>query len=252
MDYKEFEGKNVDEAIVLAMKGFRSSLEALDIQVVSEGAKGFLGFVGNKNARILARPFADGADEDKGEDASEYGTQPFVEKTDPEDSLDDKRQQTDNNDNNHSIVDPEVMEQARTVLATLLGHMNIPAQIDILDNGVLDIEGDGSGLIIGKRGQTLDALQDIVNRIVNRTQKGTVYITLDTEGYRERHLSHLESIASQMGQKAKDTGRNVSLERMTPHDRRIIHLALRDDPDLNTKSVGSGSYKKVVIYPKKG
>ena len=78
-----------------------------------------------------------------------------------------------------------------------------------------------------------------------------MYITLDTEGYRQRHVNHLKSMALKMGQKARRTGQSISLEKMNPYDRRIIHLALKNENGLNTKSIGEGIYKKVVIVPRK-
>ena len=133
----------------------------------------------------------------------------------------------------------------------ILGLMGMPSEVKVSGEGSLEIVGDGSGLIIGKRGQTLDALQFVVNRIMNKARKEPVYITLDTEGYRQRHVNHLKAMALKMGQKARRTGQSVSLEKMNPYDRRIIHLALKDESGLNTRSIGEGVYKKVVIVPRK-
>jgi len=94
-------------------------------------------------------------------------------------------------------------------------------------------------------------LQFILNRIVNKSKPEPVFITLDTEGYRQRHVNYLKSMALRMGQKARRTGQAISLEKMNPYDRRIVHLALKNENALITKSIGEGIYKKVIIVPRK-
>jgi spoIIIJ-associated protein len=94
-------------------------------------------------------------------------------------------------------------------------------------------------------------LQFILNRIVNKSRPEPVFITLDTEGYRQRHVNYLKSMALRMGQKARRSGQAISLEKMNPYDRRIVHLALKNENALITKSIGEGIYKKVIIVPRK-
>jgi spoIIIJ-associated protein len=140
---------------------------------------------------------------------------------------------------------------AQGIVSDLLRLMNMPGEVKIREEGILEIMGDGSGLIIGKRGQTLDSLQFILNRIVNKSRPEPVFITLDTEGYRQRHVNYLKSMALRMGQKARRSGQAISLEKMNPYDRRIVHLALKNENALITKSIGEGIYKKVIIVPRK-
>ena len=232
-EYQEFEAKTVDEAIVAAMKTFRSTFEDLDIQVVSEGSKGLFGLVGSKTAKILARK-ADKQKSAASKPEPEIPVKPEPARVEPEGPEKEK-----------------ALEQASQIIAELLKCMNMNYEIKIREQGTIEIVGDGSGLIIGKRGQTLDALQFIVNRILNKDRTEPLYITIDTEGYRQRHMDLLRSMAFKMGQKARRTGQSVSLERMNPYDRRIIHLALKNDNRVNTKSIGDGVYKKVVIVPRK-
>jgi spoIIIJ-associated protein len=94
-------------------------------------------------------------------------------------------------------------------------------------------------------------LQFLLNRIVNKSRPEPVFITLDTEGYRQRHVNYLRSMALRIGQKARRTGQAISLEKMNPYDRRIVHLALKNENGLSTKSIGEGIYKKVIIVPRK-
>ncbi|HPJ93242.1 MAG TPA: RNA-binding cell elongation regulator Jag/EloR [Deltaproteobacteria bacterium] len=232
-EYREFEAKTVDEAIVAAMRTFRSNFENLDIQVISEGSKGLFGLVGTKTAKILARPAR------KDTETTELPEQEVSAPAKP------------------APREPETAEkekilgQASRIISDILTRMNMSCEIKIREEGTIEIVGDGSGLIIGKRGQTLDALQFIVNRILNKDRSEPLYVTIDTEGYRQRHMDLLRSMAFKMGQKARRTGQSVSLEKMNPYDRRIIHLALKNDNRVNTKSIGDGVYKKVVIVPRK-
>jgi len=235
MEYKEFEGKSVDEAIVAAMRSFRVSFEELDIQVLAEGSKGLFG-IGGKMAKIKAR-LATTEEEDLMENADELAAETPADEA-PRAS---------------AVVEAprHLLEEMQAVLTEILRHMNMSTEVKLRGDGVLEIVGDGSGLLIGKHGQTLDALQFILNRIANKNREEPVHVSIDTEKYRERHIEHLRSIAMKMGEKARRTGRSVSLEKMNPYDRRIIHLALKNESGINTKSIGEGVFKKVVIVPRK-
>jgi spoIIIJ-associated protein len=237
-DYKEFEAKTVDEAIILAMKTFSAAFEDLDIKVLSEGSKGLFGLVGTKTAKVLVR---------RSKDRTE---QLPVEETVPVNIVPQKQQVEPSRET--PVPDQEILNEAQKVVSEILELMSMPGQVKIrAEENILEITGDGSGLNIGKRGQTLDSLQFIVNRILNKSRQEPYYVTLDTEGYRQRHVSYLTSLAMKMGQKAKRTGQSISLEKMNPYDRRIIHLALKNESGVNTRSIGEGIYKKVLIVPRK-
>jgi spoIIIJ-associated protein len=235
MEYREFEGRSVDEAIVQAMRAFRVSFEDLDIQVIIEASKGFLG-MGGKNAKIKAR-LATVSDDDSPVDIDD--TVPEI----PESQLAEELPVSPK-------VPEQVLNEMKAVLTEIVAKMHMDYEVHLRADGVLEIAGDGTGLLIGKHGQTLDALQFIINRIANKNRQDLVHITIDTEKYRERHIERLRSMAIKMGQKARKTGKSVSLEMMNPYDRRIVHLTLKSEPDLNTRSIGEGVFKKVVIQPK--
>ncbi len=235
MEYREFEGRSVDEAIVQAMRAFRVSFEDLDIQVIVEASKGFLG-MGGKNAKIKAR-LATIDNDDSSVDMDDTILE-ISESLSAEDLASSKE------------VPEQVLNEMKGVLTEIIEKMHMDYKVKLRNDGVLEIEGDGTGLLIGKHGQTLDALQFIINRIANKNREDMVHITLDTEQYRERHIERLKSMAIKMGQKARKTGKSVSLEMMNPYDRRIIHLTLKGEPDLSTRSIGEGVFKKVVIQPK--
>ncbi len=119
------------------------------------------------------------------------------------------------------------------------------------DKILLEIKGDGSGLIIGKHGQTLDALQYIMNKIaVHRYRDFKEKVVLDTENYRGRRVAALENMALRMREKVKKSRRAVTIGPLNPQDRRVIHVALSGDEDVRTESEGEGFYKKMVIAPK--
>ena len=254
-DYREFEAKTVDEAIIAAMKAFHSDFEDLDIQIVSEGSKGLFGLVGATSARILARPAE--KQEQKFEPVKPapkmQGTPPApkLEKTAPVPEPAPAPAPEEEPAAPQQVLSPEEMERACRIVSDILSLMNIPCKVRALPDNVVEITGDGSGLLIGKRGQTLDSLQFITNRILNKNREEPAYVTLDTEGYRQRHLDHLRSLALKMGKKAKRTGQPVSLEKMNPSDRRIVHLALKNDTQVSTRSIGEGVYKKILIVPKR-
>ncbi|MBW2090859.1 MAG: Jag N-terminal domain-containing protein [Deltaproteobacteria bacterium] len=146
----------------------------------------------------------------------------------------------------------EAMTFAREVLEGILERMPVEASVAVSrinDRIILNIEGDSSGLLIGKKGATLDAFQFLVNKIVNRSRSDRNHIIVDTGNYRSRRHESLVSLAQRMANKARTTKRPVSINALSAHDRRIVHLALKNEPGLVTRSKGEGSFKKVVILP---
>src|SRR4030043_399557 len=124
-------------------------------------------------------------------------------------------------------------------------------KIETPEKIVLNIEGNDTGLLIGKRGQNLDALQYILNKALNKSDNQRKMIMVDAEEYRKRREESLLSLAERKRQKVKKTRKAVSLGHMSAHDRRIIHLALQEDSSLTTKSRGEGEYRKIIILPAK-
>ena len=133
------------------------------------------------------------------------------------------------------------------VLKTMDMEVEIKTSID--EEGALCIEmnGDNMGILIGKRGQTLDSLQYLTNRVANKAQDGYVRVKLDTEDYRRRRKETLENLAKNIAHKVKRTRRSVSLEPMNPYERRIIHSALQGDRSVTTHSEGEEPYRRVVV-----
>lgn len=144
--------------------------------------------------------------------------------------------------------------KAKEILGNILQRFGADAQVESSEDDeciTLNIRGDGSGILIGRKGQTLDAFQYLVNKIVHRSPKQMKQVVVDAEGYRQRRKATLIDLAKRLSEKAKIKGAPVSTSPLNPFERRIIHLALQDDAELTTKSNGEGIFRKVVIFPQK-
>ena len=152
-------------------------------------------------------------------------------------------------------VQPQTVEAVKTFLADTMKAMNMEVEIEISidEDGALcaDLRGEHMGILIGKRGQTLDSLQYLANRVANKHQDGYVRVKLDTENYRERREETLKHLAKNIAHKVKRNRRPVALEPMNPYERRIIHSALQSNPYVTTHSEGEEPYRKVVITLKR-
>jgi len=143
-------------------------------------------------------------------------------------------------------------QEAKKLLEELLSWLSEQATVQVREESRerirLEILGDKTGLLIGKRGQTLDALQFLINKMVNRTAENSRRIEVDMEQYRKRREQSLRSMATRLGEKVKKKKKPITIEAMNAHDRRIIHLTLKSDPSLETRSVGKGEMRKLVIH----
>ena len=158
------------------------------------------------------------------------------------------------------LTDPEEIKEVenrakvflRDVFASMnLGEVEITSEYNTTDGSLeVDFEGEDMGILIGKRGQTLDSLQYLTSLVVNKGKSNYIRVKLDTEDYRKRRKETLENLAKNIAHKVKRTRRSVSLEPMNPYERRIIHSNLQDSETVTTYSVGSEPYRKVVIAPK--
>ena len=207
MEFMEFSGKTVDDAVVEACSKLLISRDKLEYEVVDEGNSGFLG-LGSKPAVIKARQKLN------------------------------------------------IDDTAKAFLDDVFKAMGIDATVNIkydeFDKTMnIDLTGDDMGILIGKRGQTLDSLQYLTNLVVNKNVEEKIHVKVDTEDYRKRRRQTLENLAKNMSSKVKRTRRSVTLEPMNPYERRIIHSALQNDKYVTTHSEGEEPYRKVVITLKK-
>jgi spoIIIJ-associated protein len=145
-------------------------------------------------------------------------------------------------------------DNAKRILMEILKHVDIPTVVEseVRDGIVyLNIISNGSGLLIGKRGKTLNSLQYLVSKILQRDVAEGLAVVVDTEDYRSKRESSLVELAQELADKVKKAGRPLTTGPMNAQDRRVIHLALKEDPDIRTKSKGEGNLRRVVIYPVK-
>jgi spoIIIJ-associated protein len=148
----------------------------------------------------------------------------------------------------------EKREEAAKVLREILERMSVDAEVSAFDDGeriILDAHGSESGLVIGKKGATLDSLQYLVSRMVFRNPLEAIPIVVDAEGYRGRREDSLADLARRLAEKALRSGRPVPAEPMSAQDRKVVHKALADHPGVRTESEGEGSARRVVIFPKR-
>ena len=233
MDSMRFEGKTVAEALTKASIQLGIASDKLEYTVESEGKSGFFGF-GAKPAVILVTKREEKAIvvEEKKEEIP--AAKPAVV----------------------AVEAATVEERTREFLEKLFHAMKVEVKIDLqysesTKNMDIDLSGDDMGILIGKRGQTLDSLQYLTSLYVNKESDSYIRVKMDTENYRERRKETLEHLAKNIAYKVKRTRKPVSLEPMNPYERRIIHSALQNDRYVYTKSEGEEPYRKVVIMLKR-
>ncbi|MCF8063399.1 MAG: Jag N-terminal domain-containing protein [Deltaproteobacteria bacterium] len=284
----EFEGRTTEEAIENASKYLDLPVEDLDIDIIEPGSAGIFGLVGTKKAKIKVSytpqdhveeddetmrelaSFARAAGLPEAEEEEEEEVEEEGEEEEEEEILEEAvaPEEAQAGERGAGIRPPEPkiesgpptpeqeeeMRVAREALETILELMPMETRITAqrMDGNVtLNIEGDNSGLLIGRRGKTLDAIQFIVNKIVNKSLERKVRVVVDSERYRRRRRESLTQLALRMAEKANRIQNPATTNPMNPGDRRIVHLTLKDDQELDTRSRGEGLMKKVVIIPRK-
>ena len=152
-------------------------------------------------------------------------------------------------DESDAVMLPQAQELLERLLELMGEKAKVVGQLDEEDRLNLSIDAEDAGLLIGKQGQTLEALQYLLTKMIAKKARRKVRVFIDIESYRARHQEALTQLALKSGEKAKKSGRPITLNPMNPHDRRIVHLALQGDREIKTMSRGEGLYKKVVVYP---
>jgi spoIIIJ-associated protein len=249
MSSVEAEGRTIEEAVAEALKQLQVEREQAEIEVLSQATKGFLG-IGGKKARVrvtLRVPLA----------AAARKIEPEAESIRQREGMRGSHISPAGPADEDETVLPtrEMREKACAVLKEVIHLMNIEAALscDIHEGeAVISITGGSVNLLIGHRGQTLDALEYLLNRMVTRSEEGESHFVLDAEGYRARRRKSLESLALHLGERVKRRRKIVTLSPLSPRDRRIIHLALQGDPLVTTKSMGRGYFRRLSILPEEG
>ena len=266
--------KTVDDAITEALIQLGVTSDRLEYEVIEKGSAGFLG-IGMKQAVIEARRKPEPKEEKVEEPVVEEPVKAEpkkVETVQPQKAAAEKKADEPQKAAFEKAVEKEVKEEVKkeTKLVEVQPQtieavedflkntmkamdMEVELKTEIDQDGALcvDMSGEHMGILIGKRGQTLDSLQYIISLVVNKESDSYIRIKVDTENYRERRKATLENLAKNLAYKVKRTRRPVSLEPMNPYERRVIHSALQNDRYVETHSEGEEPYRKVVITLKK-
>ena len=264
---KTFMAASVDDAITEATLQLQIPSNKLGYEVIDKGAKGFLG-IGARQAIIEAWEITDedaapAVVSENAEPVTEAPKQP--EKAAPKKEVAVKKEEPKKEEKPAEATSEKVktnendaahFEEGRKFLLDVFEKMDLKVNIEYSyneeDNALeMNLEGDEMGVLIGKRGQTLDSLQYLTSLVVNRSGEHYIRVKLDTENYRERRKETLESLAKNIAYKVKRTRRSVSLEPMNPYERRIIHSALQSDNFVMTRSEGEEPYRHGVVFYKR-
>ncbi len=233
----ESKGKTVDEAIANGLAALNLTAEQVDIDIINHGSRGILG-LGAEEAVVRLTP---------------KETAPVAEPVPAADPVPPAEADTG--------FDAALVGRAKEILQALLENMSLEGTVtsrlgtDLVDADdqpplVLDIEGSDLGLLIGRRGETLQALQFVTRQILNKEMGRWVPVVVDVESYLARRRKTLQQLADRMAERVVSSGRRVALEPMSAHERRIIHMHLRNHDSVYTESTGEGERRKVVILPK--
>ena len=275
-EYITVSAKTLDDAITDALVELGVTSDQLDYIVIEKGSAGFLG-IGMKQAVIKARRKQEEPVEAAEPEA--VAEEPVKEEPVKEEPVKEVKQDNRKKKNKKSShhkdhreqeehreaapvkekkevelapVEEVTMETCRKFVQDVLEAMHmedvqVTASVDEEGALAINMGGKDMGILIGKRGQTLDSLQYLTNRVANKMQSGYVRVKLDTEDYRRRRKETLENLARNIASKVKRTRRTVALEPMNPYERRIIHSALQADPAVTTHSEGEEPYRRVVV-----
>ena len=255
MDYIEVRAKTIDDAITEASVQLGITSDQLEYDVIEKGSSGFLG-INRKDAvikalkKVVVEKKVEAVVEKKEEAPApkkEAAPAPQVEKAEKKEKAPVKAANID-----FAALEVSVKEFLAQVFQAMELEVEIVTKVDE-DNRVIDVDfkGPEMGMLIGKRGQTLDSLQYLTNLAVNKQSESYIKVKLDTEDYRKRRKETLENLAKNIAYKVKRTKRPVSLEPMNPFERRVIHSALQNDKYVSTHSEGEEPYRHVVVTLKR-
>ena len=277
MDYSEKWGVDVEEAVKLALIDLKLSRDEVEVTILEEPSKGFFG-IGSKLAKVRV--------EKKKELKEEPVPETVKEKPAPqEDKAEKRREESHTKENKHNkknrnrkenkssekkdayvesslnieIVDKNELKyveehEALDFLKDITEKMGLSLAFDVKvgeDVVYIEMSGKDSGTVIGKRGQTLDAIQYLTSLVLNKDKEKYIKVVVDAENYRAKRQKTLEQLANRLAAKVIKTKRYVRLEPMNPYERKIIHATLQNNPEINTRSEGEEPYRRVVIELKK-
>lgn len=254
MEVKKFSSKTYEDAVTQALIYFNTTSENIKIKIIEKGSNGLFGFIG-------AKPWVISASLRQKEDK-------IIEKTDlsinslKEEKIENKvkleeiKEQILEAKEEKNVCSNDCELRAKEFLDKIFKIMDLNIKYEFNYNkedrelSILLVSDSDMGILIGKRGQTLDSLQYITSLVINKNKNEYTRVKLDTENYRERRKEKLEILARNIALKAKKTKRAIALEPMNPYERRIIHSELQSDNQITTRSEGEDPYRHIVIIPK--
>jgi spoIIIJ-associated protein len=272
MQSVEAEGSTLDDAIARALQLLGAPRERVEIEILANATRGLFGF-GGKRARVraslrrsltevAAAPALDAAPlpmpaapppAERRREERRGNARSAAERSSQQRRPRPRRPRSDVQPaavRGHEDVPPTpaALDRARAVLSEIVQLCGVEATVQAAGSRLV-IDGDTSGVMIGRRGSTLDALEYVVNRAVGHDDERSGHVEIDANDYRGRRRAALEALARRMAERARSKGKPVTLNPLSPRERRIVHLALQDDPTLMTRSAGSGFYRRLVIAP---
>ena len=262
MDYTEKWGVDIEEAVRLALLDLKCSRDEVEVTVLEEPTKGFLG-IGAKRAKVRVEKIKPVVEEKKPEPKAEKKEPKHKERKSKEKKTHEKKSQDSKEDKTVNLalddVDKDSLKdvedhEALTFLKDITEKMGLNLNFNAkAGDGIvyLEMNGQDSRTVIGKRGQTLDAIQYLTSLVVNKDKDKYVKVVVDAENYRAKRQKTLEQLANRLAAKVVKTKKYVRLEPMNPYERKVIHATLQKNPNITTRSEGEEPYRRVIIELKK-
>jgi len=264
----EFVGKNVKVAVQAASDELNIPLSEIQYDIISNGSSGIFGLVGAKKAKIRVHIPASAKkagrhsvhQADRVKSFEENDVKSLVDEAFNETPARAKKKQVEQNDQSEQLSEPPIdissnfIQAGKLALQKIIDLITEETNVSIeIDKGrvLFNIYGGNSGVLIGKKGQNLEAIQYLIDKIVNKNSDKRIRIQVDVEGYLKTRKENLVKLAGRLAEKAKKTGRPSTIGQISAQDRRTVHLALKSDKEVRTQSIGDGYYRKLVIFPKK-
>ncbi len=284
----EFEGKSVEKAVEFACTQLHIPRDQLKYQVISHGSSGIFGLVGTKKALIrvttsdkqkpappepetrtadtafvnredvtalVNEAFGDDPGLDETEDDASEVEETEIEDVEIEEEVNAGAAETEDDDTPVATDgDVEGLRMAEAVIRNIVNHMAIDVVVEVreqTDPPCVHIRGADAVVLIGKKGQTLESLQYLIDKMVQKQAGKRYRITIDVEGYIETRSAELTELAQRLAEKALRSGKPSSISRLSAQERRLVHMALKNNKSVRTQSIGDGYYRKLVIFPKK-
>jgi spoIIIJ-associated protein len=242
----EFQGKNVDQALSMASEELNIPAEKINHEVIAYGSSGIFGLVGVKKARIKVFIEEAKGNNRRSKQAEKKASPSLVTKEPAVETADEPGLMTK--------VDEDSISSGTQALQKIVDGITSDATVNLTqqkDKLYFTVTGGDSGVLIGKRGQTLEAIQYLLEKMINKKSNNRIRVVVDVEGYLEKRKNNLQQMASRMAEKAKRTKKPVTIGQMNAHDRRIVHIHLKDEKGVRTQSIGDGYFRKLMIFPKK-